>query len=276
MKILVTGASGFLGGKLLPQLTKKHEVRGFDAKPSELSEVFLTAGDIRDFDSLRDALDGIEAVVHFAAMTAKPSANDPLLAYDVNVKGTYNLAQAAVCAGVKKIVFASTIGVVGCLSEGFVPECVPVDESHPCLAKDTYGLTKHLGEEILKGYCRKHDLATVCLRFNWVQDTRAEGASPGGQKTMWSTVDYRDVIQAIILSLESDIAGNEIINIASENNWFGVNSLDLVRRHFQSTAINSTYFAENPKRGIFSILKARAVLNYQPRYEAENKGICQD
>ena len=275
MKVLVTGASGFLGGRLMPLLANEHEVRGFDAKPPESLEFDLATGDIRDFAAITGELDEVEAVVHLAAMTAKPSTKDPLAAYDVNVKGTYNLAEAAVRAGVKKVVFASTIGVCGSLSEGFVPEHVPLTESHPCLAKDTYGLTKYLGEDILKGYSRQHDLVTVCLRFNWTQDTRAAGASPGGKATLWSTVDYRDVLQAIVLSLESDIAGNETINIGSENNWFNVNSLDLVRQHFPSTKVDSNYFSENPKRGIFSISRAKEILNYQPRYELEDKGIYQ-
>lgn len=275
MKVLVTGANGFLGGKLLPLLAEKHEVRGLVRTPPDSPQFDFTLADVRDFESVRKALDGIEAVIHLAAMTAKPSAKDPLTAHDINVKGTYNLAEAAVQAGVRRIVFASTIAVIGSLSKEFVPEYVPVDENHPCLAKDTYGITKHLGEEILKAYSRQHNLATVCLRLNWVQDTRAAGASPGGQATFWSTVDYRDVMQAIILALETDITGNEIINVASENNWFNQDSLDLVRQHYPNVIVDNGYFAQNPKRGIFSISKAQRVLDYQPQYELAGSGIDQ-
>ena len=270
MKVLVTGANGFLGGKLLPLLAEQHQIRGLVRTVSDSAQFDFAPGDVRAFESVRTALEGMDAVIHLAAMTAKPSAKDPLAAHDVNVKGTYNLAEAAVQAGVKRIVFASTIAVTGSLSKAFVPQYVPVDEDHPCLARDTYGITKYLGEEVLKAYSRQHDLATVCLRLNWVQDTRAAGASAGGQATFWSTVDYRDVMQALVLALESDSVGCEIINVASENNWFNKDSLELVRQHYPGITVDSDYFAQNPQRGIFSISKARKVLNYEPQYELQD------
>ena len=269
MRVLVTGANGFLGGKLLPLLAERHEVRGLVRRTTDAPQFDCALGDVRDFASVKNALDGLDAVIHLAAMTAKPSANDPLAAHDVNVKGTYNLAEAAVQAGVKRIVVASTIAVTGCLAKDFVPTYVPIDENHPCLPRDTYGITKFLGEETLRAYSRQHDLATVCLRLNWVQDTRAAGASPGGQATLWSTVDYRDVMQALILAVERDIAGSEIINVASENNWFNKDSLELVQQNYPGITVDHEYFSRNPQRGIFSISKARKVLNYQPEYELQ-------
>jgi UDP-glucose 4-epimerase len=276
MNILVAGANGFLGSKLLPLLAKNHTICGFSRKPPVSSEFEFVKGDIRDFDSVKAVLDGIDVVIHLSAITAKPSAKDPLFGLDVNVKGTYNLAEAAVQAGVKKIIFASSLAVYGCLSEDFVPEYLPMNESHPCLPKDTYGLTKYLGEEILKSYSRKHDITTISLRFNWVQDTNLATASPGGKVTFWSTVDYRDIMQALILSIESDIKGNEVFNVSSENNWFNEDTLDLVRQNYSNISdirVDSDYFSDNSQRGILDISKIKKILNYQPTYELEDSNI---
>ena len=129
MNILVTGVSGFLASKLLPLLMKNHKVRGFDIKQPESLELEFIQGDIRDFNAIKTALNGIELVIHLSAITAKPSAKDPLFGLDVNVKGTYNLAEASVQAGAKKIIFASSLAVYGSLSEDFVPEYLPIDEN---------------------------------------------------------------------------------------------------------------------------------------------------
>ena len=275
MKVLVTGANGFLGRNLLPLLAEKHDVHGLGRTLPESPQGDFIAADVRDSDAVRKAVDGTDIIIHLAAMTAKPSAKDPLAAYDINVKGTCHLAEAAVQAGVKKIIFASTIAVTGCLSKEFTPDYAPLDENHPCRPSDTYGITKHLAEEVLRAYTRQHNLTTICLRFNWVQDTRAAGASPGGQVTFWSTVDYRDVMQAFVLALKSDITGNESINISSENNWFNEDSIELLRRQYPNIAIADDYFVQNSQRGVFTISKARKLLCYQPEYEREGAGIDQ-
>lgn len=273
MNVLVTGANGFLGRNLVRILARTHKVLAFDIERSQLeTDLDFIEGDLRDFDCIYKALKNIEAVVHLAAVTATPAKNKPIQAMDVNVKGTYNLAEAAVRQGAGRIVFASSIAAYGCLSETFVPQYLPIDEEHPCQPQDTYGLSKFLGEEILKAYTRREALTTICLRFNWAQDSGSpdfQAPSYSGAKTatFWSTIDFRDVLQALTLALEGDIKGNEIFNIASENTWTKQHAADLIMKHYADTTVDDNYFSDNPNRCFFNVSKAKRILGFRPEYE---------
>ena len=268
MKILVTGASGFIGKHLIPVLTEKHKVRAFGRTESESKEVEFVKGDIRNFDSIKKALSGIDEVIHLGTVTAGKGA---LLTLDTNVKGTYNLIEAAVQEKVRRIIFASSIAAYGCLSENFVPEYLPIDEKHPCIPEDMYGLSKFLGEEVLKCYARKGDITTISLRFSWVQDIHERTSfSLPSKVTLWSTIDINDVIKAIVLCLESNIKGNEIFNIAAENAWTKEDSVNLVKKYYSKVEIAENCFLENPNAGFFDVSKAGQILGFKPQYELRN------
>ena len=265
MKILITGANGFIGRHLVAVLTEKHKVRAFGRTEPESKEIEFVKGDIRDFDSIKKALGGIEEVIHLGAITAGKEA---LLTLDSNVKGTYNLIEAAVQKKVKRIIFASSIAAYGCLSEDFVPEYLPIDEKHPCVCEDMYGLSKFLGEEILKCYTRKENITTICLRLSWVQDTQERKSfRSASEVTLWSTVDVSDVVEAIVLCLESNIKGNDIFNIAAEDIWAEETSMDIVRKYYPQIEIDRNYFLKNPHASLFDISKSKRVLGFKPGYE---------
>ena len=116
MKVLLTGATGFIGGHVAWSLLQHgHEVAALVRPTSRMSwrhdSLDVRAGDVRDAASVRAAMVGCDAVVHAAAHYALWS-RDPGLLYDVNVQGTRNVLRAAVEAGVQRIVHTSTVGTI--------------------------------------------------------------------------------------------------------------------------------------------------------------------
>ena len=151
MKILVTGASGRLGSRLVPHLARRHKVIAFDTKdPPDPSPDNLRyiQGDIRDPDKLRKAADGIEVAIHLAAIPGRAPHIPPSELFAINVQGTYHLLEAAAYAGARMTIVASSICAIG-LPDGFDDHdlaYLPVDEDYPCRPKHTYDLTKRLNE----------------------------------------------------------------------------------------------------------------------------------
>jgi UDP-N-acetyl-alpha-D-quinovosamine dehydrogenase len=167
MRVLVTGASGFVGSALLPALTAAgHEVRtvvrpsekwtppdGIDGAPME------NIGPDSDWSA---ALDGIEGIVHLAARThvMRETAVDPLVAYrHLNVEGTRRLAEAAAEAGVRRLVYLSSIKVNGERTLG----CAYTEAFEP-MPEDAYGITKWEAERALAQTASTSQLETVVIR----------------------------------------------------------------------------------------------------------------
>jgi len=123
LKFLVTGGAGFIGSNIVEELLKQgHSVRVLDnfstGKRENLkefnSDIELLEGDIRSYHIVRQAVNGIEVILHQAALPSVPrSINDPITTNEVNVMGTLNILDAAKDAGVKRIVYASSSSVYG-------------------------------------------------------------------------------------------------------------------------------------------------------------------
>ncbi|WP_367040612.1 NAD(P)-dependent oxidoreductase [Streptomyces sp. Je 1-332] len=160
--VLLTGAAGGLGTLmrgLLPAYG--YELRLLDVRPIEGEPDAITA-DLADRKVLREAVRGVDAVIHLAGISLESSFDKILRA---NIEGTYNLYEAAREEGVGRIVFASSNHAVG-----FTPR--PVGDDDPLIAVDTprrpdtfYGLSKSFGEDLAQLYWDKHGLETVSVRI---------------------------------------------------------------------------------------------------------------
>lgn len=159
--VLLTGAAGGLGTlmrELLPAYG--YELRLFDAVPVAGAPDAITA-DLADTEALREAVRGVDAVLHLAGISLE-STFDRILA--ANIVGTHNLYEAARAEGVRRIVYASSNHAVG-----FVPHpvrggpLVPVDT--PRRPDSYYGLSKAFGEDLAQLYCDKHGIETVSVRI---------------------------------------------------------------------------------------------------------------
>jgi UDP-glucose 4-epimerase len=165
MKILVTGASGRIGSALAQSLRAAgHWVRGFDVNPASSDLDDVVTGSLLDADALDQALDGIEAVAHLAALMTWHPKDNPRL-FEVNVTGTYHLLQAARNHAVSRFVFASSGEVYPELS----PQSLPITEDHPTVPNSPYGMTKLLGEQMVRTVGALSGMPWSILRFSHTQ-----------------------------------------------------------------------------------------------------------
>jgi dihydroflavonol-4-reductase len=158
MKVLVTGATGFIGfyvAKLL--IEKGFQVsalvrEGSDTSALKAMGIELVGGDVRDFSSICNALKGCQQLYHLAA-DYRIWVNDPKTMYEINVQGTRNVMQAALKTGIEKIVYTSTVGVLAACSNG-----KPSDEETPVSIRDMIGhykKSKFIAEKEVYGFIEK-------------------------------------------------------------------------------------------------------------------------
>ncbi|MBB5038187.1 SDR family NAD(P)-dependent oxidoreductase [Prosthecobacter dejongeii] len=185
MKILVTGGAGFIGSHTVERLLKSggHEVTIFDSfndyynpaiKRSNVrhfgGQVTVQEGELTDAAFVRRVFEQgqFEAVIHLAARAGvRPSIEQPELYIDTNIKGTFNLLEAARKIGCKHFVFASSSSVYG------VNKKVPFSEEDPILQTiSPYAMTKMAGEQMCSNYSHLYGIKTVCLRFFTVYGPR--------------------------------------------------------------------------------------------------------
>ena len=183
-RILVTGGAGYIGSHTCVELLEAgYEVRVVDnlsnSSPEALRRVEeitgrsleFVEGDIRDRALMEQALEGIDAVIHFAGLKAVgESVQKPLEYYDNNVGGSVTLLEAMVSAGVRRIIFSSSATVYG------DPQTLPLKEDHPLSPTNPYGRSKVMIEEILGDLYRSDSRWSIAMLryFNPV------GAHPSG------------------------------------------------------------------------------------------------
>ncbi len=172
-RVVVIGGAGFIGSHVVEELLASGagEVVVYDnltrGKTSNLSTalrdprctVFPDGGDIREVDVLDRALQGADAVVHLAAMWLLHCKDYPRTAFEVNVAGTFNVLEACVKNGVKRLVYSSSASVYGDAVE------VPMTEDHPFNNRNFYGATKIAGEAMARAFHDRYGLDYVGLRY---------------------------------------------------------------------------------------------------------------
>lgn len=271
MKILVTGGSGYVGEGVVDYLAGDFEIVILDRWRSQRLNAEFVEGDILDFLTVQRAVEGVEAIVHLAAVPGPRPG--PRTVININSMGTINLLEAAHTAGVGKFVYMSSESIYGLsFGKGFVgPQYLPMDEEHPIVCRDCYSLSKLYGEQACETFSR-HGMKTVALRPSFV----APGRSPEFMDSMntcpevrarnlWAYVHREDVAQAVKLSLEVDLeSGFEAFNISSSHH----------ANRLPAEELRALYFSDVPTRGrevtgydsFMSIDKARLMLGYDPKY----------
>jgi UDP-glucose 4-epimerase len=181
MNVLVTGGAGFIGSNLVRRLQGGGDsVRILDdlstgsaANLKDLAEeVELIEGDVRNVETVRRALDGVEIVYHLAAVpSVARSVEDPVTSHEVNVNGTFNVLDASRLGGVRRVVFASSAAVYG------ETPGLPRHEDLPAAPVSPYGANKLAGEAYCRSFSRVYGLEAVSLRFFNVFGPRQNPAS---------------------------------------------------------------------------------------------------
>ena len=241
MRVLVTGADGFIGSHLTEALVRNgYEVRAFvyynsfnswgwlDHCADDVQGKFeVFAGDIRDPHGVKKALTGCDAVLHLAALIAIPfSYHSPDSYVDTNIKGTLNVLQAARELNVSRVIHTSTSEVYG------TAQYVPIDEKHPLQGQSPYSASKIGADQLAFSFYSSFNLPVVTLRpFNTYgprQSARAviptiitQIANGNNQIKLGSVTPTRDfnfisdTVNGFISALSSKSGVGEVINLGS-------------------------------------------------------------
>lgn len=160
MKVLITGAAGRIGSALREGLSDRCRLRSLDLLPVPrvAPDEEVVEADIRDLGALTAAARGCDAIVHLAGNPSPDADHESLV--DVNLRGTYNLFEAAVAAGSGRVVFASTNHVTG-----FYPVGTTVTPAMPPRPDSLYGVSKLYGEALGRLYHDQHGLGVAAIRI---------------------------------------------------------------------------------------------------------------
>lgn len=272
--IVVTGAAGRLGRRVIDVLVDRGvEVIGTDQRPAPegFAAVFREL-DLCDRQQTSALVAGADAVIHLGAIPG-PGANEPPgRIFDNNVTGTFNVLWAAREHGVRRVVFSSSAFGMGWSPDpaAFVPEYLPLDEDHPMMPFEPYGLSKLLGEQIGQMVARSSHTTVVSLRFTNVVGPERHHEFPWPAPTpdkpltlvMWAYADPRDVAEAHVRAVDVDIDGHEAFMLAQPTTRFAEPTLDLVRRNFGDVVEIRAGLEGNGS--VISTGKARDLLGFQP------------
>jgi nucleoside-diphosphate-sugar epimerase len=209
-RVLITGAAGYLAGFVIQRLRSRYALTLMDrvAPKAECADLPFLRADITSYDDVARACTGQDAVVHLVALVRERFDKPHGLFADVMVKGTWNVAEACVRQGARRLVNVSSIVAMGWPAETNRP--YRVGEGTHFRAGDLYyALSKHLGEEIGQAYHQAHGLSVIHLRPGVIA---GDGLNPGPQppgapRGPWFVyVDPRDIAQAVECALETDLS----------------------------------------------------------------------
>jgi UDP-glucose 4-epimerase len=290
MKYLVTGGAGFIGSHIATELVARGEgVRVLDnfatGKRENLAhvqrDIELIEGDLRDLDTVRRAVRGVEVVLHQAALSSvSRSVKEPLAVNEANVTGTLNLLVAARDAGVHRVVYASSSSIYG------DSPTMPKVETMPAQPKSPYAVAKLTGELYAQVFARLYGLETVSLRYFNVfgprQDPTSQysavipifitamlrGQAPPIEDDGLQSRDFTYVannVHANLLAATAPGISGEVFNIACGTR---VNLLELVGfvNEFLGTDLDPTFTDPRPgdvKHSQADIDKARERLGFE-------------
>jgi UDP-N-acetylglucosamine 4-epimerase len=291
-KYLVTGGAGFIGSHLVENLVKQgHDVRVLDnfltGKKENiaefLDEIDLIEGDIRDLNTCARALEGVDFVLHQAALPSVPrSIEDPVLTNEINIRGTLNLLLASREQKIKKFVFASSSSVYG------DDEILPKKEGVEGVPLSPYAVTKLVGEKYCQVFSRIFGLSTVSLRYFNIFGPRQDPASQyaaviplfitriiqrerpvifgdGEQSRDFTYV--ANIVEANRLAIGAPEISGEIINAACGSKTT-VNQLFEHIRQILHKDIDPIHQEPRPgdiRHSFADITKAQEVLKYEPK-----------
>lgn len=295
-RYLITGGAGFIGSNVAHALAARGEsVRILDdfstGRMQNLCGIEdrteILRGDIRDPATVARAVEGIEIILHQAALNSNPrSIKEPELTNAVNVAGTLTLLEAARAAGVRRVVYASSSSVYGDTPG------LPKTEEMPLLPKAPYGVSKLAAEYYCRIFTQVYGLETVSLRYFNVFGPRQHPDSEyaavvprflrrmlsGKQPVIFGDGEHsrdftavENVVAANLLAAETAQGVGEVFNIAG-GRPSTLNQLAAWLNQLLGISLLPIYEAPRPadiRHSYASIRKAEAMLGYQPSVAVE-------
>ena len=282
-RILFTGGSGKAGRHAIAYLLGQgHCILNLDLTPLEMDSVGTLIADITDSGQIFNAMTSyanwdemesgsgapaFDAVVHFAAIPRiliKPDNET----FRVNTIGTYNVIEAAVKLGIKKVIIASSETTYGiCFSDGEVlPHSLPLEEDYDVDPMDSYGLSKVVNEQTARSFQRRSGIDIYALRIGNVIEPHEYDRFPGfftnpdqRLRNAFCYIDARDLGQIVSRCLDKDGLGFQIFNAGNDTNSVDIPSADLIERYYPGVPLTRTL---DEHEALFSNRKIREVLGF--------------
>jgi nucleoside-diphosphate-sugar epimerase len=293
--VLVTGGAGFIGSHLVRKLVQqKNNVRVLDNSwrfgkrnlEDVLDKIEFIEADVKDFEKVKEAVDGIDTVYHLTAILGTSYFyTHPCLVLDVGLIGTMNVLKAIVDSNVKRLLFTSS-------SEVYArPQIFPTPETHPLVVPDsknprfTYSSTKIVGEVLCLNYAKKYGFDTSIVRLHnpygpmmgWdhvisefikriVLNEKFTVQGDGTSTRSFCFVE--DEVEGIILAATRDEGKNEIFNIGDQYAETSVNQLIKCLEEISGKKVNPVHVpqpAGGTDRRVPDISKAKKLLGYNPK-----------
>lgn len=287
MRLLFTGGSGKAGRHAVAYLRAQgHRVLNVDRIPLEQPGVDNRLADITDAGQMFDVMASyagfdemepgtgvprFDAVVHFAAVPRLLLTSDNEC-YRTNTLGTYNVLDAAVKFGVRKIIFASSETTYGiCFADGErKPEYLPIDEDHPVIPEDSYAMSKVVNEVTARSFQRRSGADIYGLRINnviepheYAQNFPAYFADPSlRRRNIFAYIDARDLGHMVDCCLATDGLGFQIFNVSNDDHSVNLTSAELIARYYQGVPVRETGAHDT----FYSSEKAKRLLGYRPTH----------
>lgn len=288
MRILFTGGSGKAGREVVPYLVEQgHRVMNVDLVPfdhpgvdnliadiTDSGQMFNAMSMYADFDELEPGtgVPAFDAVVHFAAIPRILIAPDNET-FRVNTMGTYNVLEAALKMGVRKVVIASSETTYGiAFADGEKkPDYLPVDEDHPTVPHDSYGMSKVVNEATARSFQARTGADVYALRINnvmspdqYATDWPEYFAHPEvRRRNVFSYIDARDLGQVVDLCLKKDGLGYEVFNVANDAMSVALSVEEVVRRYYDGVPQKRPF---EPGESPYSNLKIKQVLGFEEQH----------
>jgi nucleoside-diphosphate-sugar epimerase len=300
MRIFFTGGSGKAGKHVSSYLLDQgHRVVNVDLKPLDLPGVDNLIADITDSSQMFNAMTSyagfdemelgtgvpkFDAVVHFAAVP-RILINPDNETFRVNTMGTYNVIEAAVKLGIKKIIIASSETTYGiCFSDGKTdPKSLPLEEDYDVDPMDSYGLSKVVNEQTARSFQRRSGVDIYALRIgNVIEPHEYELLFPHyfkhpevRRRNAFCYIDARDLGQIVDLCLKKDGLGYQVFNAGNDHNGAIIPSKELAKRFFPVVPITrelEEHEALFSNRKIIDVLGFKEQHNWRKYVEADDGG----
>ena len=273
--IVVTGAAGRLGRRVVQLLADQNkEVLATDQVAADDLPAEFVRCNLMDRKAVEGILKEAEAVVHMGAIPG-PLRAEPRFIFENNVAADFNVMMSAAELGLRRVVFSSSAFGMGWAHDGnaFVPLYLPLDEEHPMMPFEPYGLTKQVGEDIGRMIARNSGTTVVSLRFTNVALPEVQAEFPWPAPTpenpltlvMWAYADARDVAEAHVLALDAEIEEYEAFMIAQPSSRFEEPTIDIVKNNFGDRV--EIREGLGGAASVISTEKAQRLLGWRPRYD---------
>ena len=195
-RVLITGAAGRIGSSLAEQLKDRYDLRlhYHHTVPEQKPVDDFVIADVSKYDEIAPAMEGIDAVVHMAGDPSTRATWESVR--QKNIDGTYNVYEAALKAGVRRVVFASTNHVMGMYDRD---QQWPIYAKQPVRPDSLYGVSKAFGENLGRHYYDQYGLSIICLRIGWFFP------QPRDEISRWMWLSPRDCAQVTSCAIEADL-----------------------------------------------------------------------